>query len=266
MRFRYNGNRLSETEPAPPGIQLYSVRKEFESQPLQTLRELSSMGYKTVEFAGFYNIPAEIMNRYLQDAVLKAPSAHIPYEDLINDLHGQINYAKVIGLQYIVIPWMDPSHLQNEARLHQLSKSLKEIAKNIIDAGLQLAYHNHLEEFERLPTGELIIDRLLDEVGNNMKLEIDLYWTYKAGFSLLEILEKYKGQVPLVHIKEMNEEGETTELNHGVIDYRFVLKQLERFGVDYYFVEQEHFSRPPLESAKQNSDFIKKWRGRNRYK
>ncbi|WP_035345533.1 sugar phosphate isomerase/epimerase family protein [Halalkalibacter hemicellulosilyticus] len=264
MRFVFDRNQLKECDSIPPGIQLYSVRREFNANPVQTLQALSDMGYETVEFAGYGDVPASVMKQYLRDASLQAPASHVQFEHLVEDLQAEIEYAKVVGIAYIVIPFVEPDIFKEEAAFQQLIFSIKKMAKIVKEAGLQLAYHNHQEEFEPLPSGELVIDRLIREVGSDLVLEIDLYWTFKAGFEPLDVLTKYKGRTPLVHIKEAGPTGETTELDRGVIDYRLTLKQLERFGVYYYFVEQEHFERPPLKSAQINSQFVQKWKGRSR--
>ena len=49
------------------GIQMYSVRDITEKDMPGALRALAEMGYKNVEFAGFFGIPAEEIKKLLDD-------------------------------------------------------------------------------------------------------------------------------------------------------------------------------------------------------
>jgi sugar phosphate isomerase/epimerase len=91
MKFLKVGKQMLEDRKIPFGIQLYSVREEFSQE---TLKALAEIGYKTVEFAGYNDIPALTMASYLQQLGLKAPSSHIPLHRLEQDLEDELKYAK----------------------------------------------------------------------------------------------------------------------------------------------------------------------------
>ncbi|MFC0561426.1 sugar phosphate isomerase/epimerase family protein [Halalkalibacter alkalisediminis] len=249
---------MIEIQVAPPGIQLYSVRKEFQNDPFGTLKELAEMGYQTVEFAGYGDVPALTMSGYLQKLGLRAPASHVSLERLEEDLDGEIMYAKRVGIRYIVIPMIERDVFYRAKKYESVVRTVKQIGKQVKKHRLQLVYHNHEHEFERLPGGELILDRFLRDVGTDlMKLELDLYWAYYAGFDPVATLHKYKGLVPLIHVKDMGPDRLSTEVGNGLINYRAVFPMLSDVGGDYYFVEQEHFERPPLESAEMSLAFLR---------
>lgn len=64
------------------GLQLYSLRNETANDFAGTLRCVSEMGYKGVEFAGYGNIPAEQMRSLLDDLGLQAVGSHVSIEKL----------------------------------------------------------------------------------------------------------------------------------------------------------------------------------------
>ena len=60
----------------PIGLQLYSVRTLLPTDYAGTLKQLSAIGYKEVEAAGFFNLPVEQVKAAMQAAGLHCVSAH----------------------------------------------------------------------------------------------------------------------------------------------------------------------------------------------
>ena len=78
------------------GLQLYTVRDQAEKDFLGTIRKVAEMGYKAVEFAGYYNTPAKELKALLEELGLDAPSTHVGLnfgdrEKLESDFAKQIN-------------------------------------------------------------------------------------------------------------------------------------------------------------------------------
>ncbi|MDT8858850.1 sugar phosphate isomerase/epimerase [Alkalihalobacillus sp. MEB130] len=261
MKLLNNKDEKCNEDTYLPGIQLYSVRDEFGDRALSTLKVLSDMGYRTVEFAGYDGIPALKMHSYLQRLGFKAPASHVSLEKLEGNLEGEIEYAKTVGIHYLVIPMIEKEVFFNRDEYEKVVNSLRVIGEKVKEHQMQLVYHNHDHEFERLPNGTLILDQLLLDVGTDvLQLELDLFWVYKAGFDLVATIMKYKGHVPLIHMKDMDHSGNSTELGKGVIDYRPLFAMLANVGVHYTFVEQEHFDRPSLESAKVSLEYLRSFK------
>src|ERR1700688_1395297 len=66
----------------PLGLQLYSVRDFLPKDYEGTLRELSAMGYREVEAAGFFGRSAGDVKQAMDQAELHCVSAHYSYADL----------------------------------------------------------------------------------------------------------------------------------------------------------------------------------------
>src|SRR5438105_4054443 len=58
------------------GLQLYTVRKDMEKDVEGTLAKVASIGFKEVEFAGYFNRTPEQIKTTLKNNGLTAPSAH----------------------------------------------------------------------------------------------------------------------------------------------------------------------------------------------
>jgi sugar phosphate isomerase/epimerase len=79
-------------------------------------------------------------------------------------------------------------------------------------AGLQLAYHNHDFEFEKVG-GKIPYEVLLAEADPQlMQMEIDLFWIRKGGQEARAYFAKYPGRFPLCHVKDMDTNGKMAEV------------------------------------------------------
>lgn len=65
MKFRKIGNIMGEMPKFLAGLQLYTLRNEMKEDFFGTLKKVADIGYKTVEFAGYYNIPAKEIAKFL---------------------------------------------------------------------------------------------------------------------------------------------------------------------------------------------------------
>ena len=75
-----------------------------------------------------------------------------------------------------------------------------------------------------------------------------------------EFLLRYKGRVPLVHVKDMDNSPKQffTEVGCGIIDYKGLLKVANKSGVKHFYVEQDVCPGPPLDSIKISYDYLSK--------
>jgi sugar phosphate isomerase/epimerase len=95
---------------------------------------------------------------------------------------------------------------------------------------------------------------------NLVGLELDIFWASVAGQNPVDVLKRYSGRVPLLHLKDKSKNfGQVQynekvpkdtfkEVGNGSIDIAAVLKAAEAEGVEHYFVEQDQTSGDPLDS------------------
>ena len=242
------------------GAQLYTVRRELEKDFEGTLSRVAALGYREVEFAGYFNRPPKEVKRVLARHQLTSPAAHFPLADWRGSLRGMIEAAHVIGHEYLLLAWTPPEErksLDDYKRLADLCNSAGEQLKR---AGLQFAYHNH--DFEFAPVGGRIpYDLLLERTDPKVvKLEMDLYWIVKGGGKPVEYFERWPGRYPLLHVKDMDATPKRyfTEVGRGVIDFKTIFAHAGRAGVRHYFVEQDETPASPFDSLKISMDYLKK--------
>jgi len=250
----------------PIGVQLYSVRdllpKDFDG----TLHKLSSVGYKVVEAAGFYNKTAAQWKHSMDAAGLRCISSHHALADLKSKFDELIEYAHGIGLEYIICSWAgihrDPKK-KGELDLDDwrwTADQFNEIGHKIKAAGLTFGYHNHWVEFGT-ENGTVFFDELLRRTDPQyVVFEMDCGWVVAGGHNPVEYLSRSPERFPLAHIKDLVREPDgkwkNVIMGKGSIDNRPILKAAT--GLKQYFIEQEEYTFNPIEDLKQDAEFMRK--------
>ena len=232
-----------------PGIQLYTVRSLMAKDVEGTLAALGQMGYKEVEFAGYYNRDPKALRSTLDGAGLTAPSAHIPLDALRNSLGPTLDAAAVVGHQFIVVPFLMPDQRTDES-FRRLTGDLNRIGTEVKARGMQLAYHNHDFEFKPMVDGKLPYDLMLSSTDpDTVKMEVDLYWITFAGKDPLAYMAANPGRFPLCHVKDLSRAGGTphmADVGQGQINFKQIFS---RGQFQHYFVERDD-TTDPLASAR----------------
>jgi sugar phosphate isomerase/epimerase len=245
--------------PSKAGLQLYTVRRELESDFEGTLARVAALGVREVEFAGYYKQPPRRIREVLARHGLSAPSAHVRPAELRDGLEAAIEAARIIGHRYLVcgyVPAEERRSLDDYKRLAELLNRSGERARR---AGVQLGYHNHDFEFAPLE-GRLPYDLILAEADARLvRMEMDLYWITKAGHSPQAYFRRHPGRFQLLHVKDMDRTPRRffTEVGRGVIDFKGIFAEAGRAGVRHYFVEQDETPGSPFSSIEISLNYLR---------
>jgi len=219
-----------------------------------TLARVAAIGYREVEFAGYFNhSPAEIRD-LLAGNGLASPSTHVSIESMRKEWPKVLDQARAIGHQWVVIPWLPEAERGNLDAWKRLAAEFNGAARVARDAGLRLAYHNH--DFELQPiaaasgqtaTSTLPLDVLIAETDPSLvDFEMDLYWMVKAGADPSAYFGRFEKRFPMVHVKDSAgaPEHAMTDVGSGSIDFRRIFAAAEKAGVRHFFVEHDHPADP----------------------
>lgn len=246
------------TKIARVGIQLYTVRTRMPSDMAGTLERLAKIGYKEVEFAGYFKHPATEVREMLRANGLTAPSVHVGIEDIETDSAQTFADAKTIGHEFITVAslpspdghtrvraWFDRATADDWKRL---AARFNVAGKTCKSAGFRFAFHNH-DDIVRKTGDVLPIDILMHETDPALvSYEMDIYWAVNAGADPLQLLAAYPGRFSMFHAKDSMgpPDHNMADVGAGVIDFKTIFARAK--GIEHYFVE--HDSPPdPLASA-----------------
>lgn len=248
------------------GVQLYSVRELLKKDFEGTLAQVAKIGYKEVEFAQYFenvsslNPPPKRTREILDGDGLSAPSTHVPYKTLSPENWPRVlEAATVLGHKYIVNPSIDEELRKSADGWKRAAETFNRAGRESMKAGIQLAYHNHVVEFQPVE-GKLPYDILLTEADPKLlKMEMDLGWAHKAGADPLKYFARYPGRFPLVHVKDFDKNGTMTEVGTGEIDWKAIFVKSDVGGIKHYFVEHDE-PKSPFESIQKSYEYLNKLR------
>lgn len=191
------------------GAQLYTVRDfcQTEGDLACSLEKIAKMGYTTVQVSGIGKIDPLRLRELCDENGLSIVLTHNDPNRIINDTDRLIEEHNILGCDYIGLGAMPPKY-QNFFWVEHFARDFREPAKKIAAAGKLLMYHNHNFEFEKGPDGRRLIEILMDDMApEEMGFTLDTYWVQAGGADVCEWLERLKGRLPCVHLKDMAVKG-----------------------------------------------------------
>lgn len=244
-------HRTMEKSIMEYGIQLYSVRDITETNMEGALKALSEMGYKSVEFAGFFGISPERIGDLLAKYGLSVSGTHTSLDEIVAHYEETVAYHKAIGNKRIIVPGHD---LSTREKLDEFIDLMNTYAARLAAEGITLGYHNHDHEFFPNEDGQIIYDEILSRT--DIALEVDTYWVYAAKKDPVILMERLKDRLPVIHIKDGLENGEGKPLGMGTAPVAAVYRKAVELGIPMV-VESETLDPDGLTEARICIDYLK---------
>ena len=228
------------------GVQLYSVRDMMKADLPGTLARVAGIGYKEVEFAGYFGRTPTQIRELLKHNKLSSPSSHLPFESLQSGWQKQLDDAKDAGHEWVTIAWIPEEKRQTLDDWKSHAALFNRAGEQAKAAGLRFAYHNH--DFEIRPVGGTRpLDLLLSSTDPKLvDFELDLYWVVFGGGSPLDFFNRYPKRFKMVHVKDSAgpPDNKMVDVGQGKIDFRSIFAQSEKAGIKHYFVEHDQPADP----------------------
>jgi sugar phosphate isomerase/epimerase len=241
------------------GLQLYTIRDEMQKDVPGSLKKVSDIGYKYLELANYVDgkfygyLPGEF-KKIVNDLGMEVLSSHagVNPRGITTDESKKMaeDHAK-LGVKYCLQPWIEEVDRKSVAGYQKMVAEWNKVGKIMKENGVQFGYHNHNFEFDKVEGKVPYFDIFLKEMDKDlMTMELDLFWTTKAGQDPVEIFKKYPGRFQLFHMKDMltkkapifttNGVDDFAPVGTGLIDFKRILKAKKTAGMKYMFVEQDN--------------------------
>ena len=227
------------------GLQLYTVRDLMKQDFEGTLARVAEIGYKEVEFAGYFDHSPADVKAILNRHGLTSPAVHAGSIEP-DAWKASLDAANVIGHKYVVVPWVPQEKRLTLDGWKRVAQEFNRAAEAARAAGVQFAYHNHDFEFPRME-GQVPYDVLLQNTDPKLvQLEIDLYWITKGGQDPLAYFARWPGRIPLVHVKDSAgaPEHKMVDVGAGTIDWKRIFAKRNQAGIKHFFVEHDQPPQP----------------------
>lgn len=230
------------------GLQLYTLRNQMEKDLPGTLAHVAQIGYKEVEFAGYFGrSPSEIRALVAKNG-LTAPSSHVGYPSDWSEWKKTLADAKTAGHQYVTVAWTPDEKRNRPGGFKAVADDFNKAGAEAKKAGLHFAYHNHDYELKTPNGGELPLDTLYKNTDPRLvTFEMDLYWMVKGGADPIEFMKKYPGRVSLVHVKDATPDRNMADVGKGTIDFPKIFEFDATHGshIAHAFVERDDATTLP---------------------
>ena len=170
------------------GIQMYSLRDMTPTDMEGALSTVAALGYKKVEYAGFFDNTAAQIVSWMDRFGLSVSGTHTGWQELTADhFAATVAYHKEIGNKNIIIPGAD---LSTQQKLDDFIDFVNDVQPKLAAEGISLGFHNHAREFMLSDYGQYMHEEM--QKRTKLAFEIDTYWAYVAGRDPIEVMEQLK--------------------------------------------------------------------------
>ena len=211
------------------GIQMYSLRTVAGADLKGALETVAKIGYKGVEFAGFFGNDAETVRSWVEELGLEVYSTHTGVKELTPEtIDETIKYHKTLGNKLIIIPGFSAKTREDfDAVIDTINYAQPILEKE----GIKLAFHNHYKEFSLTDYGALILKEFIEKT--NINFQLDTFWTFYAGKDPLAVMDELKamGRLVSIHLKDGLKDKTGRSLGQGEAPVEKVLDKAIAMGL-----------------------------------
>jgi sugar phosphate isomerase/epimerase len=183
----------------PIGLQVYSVRNEAQKDLAGVLAQVAEMGYEGVEFAGYYNWPAEKIRKLLDQHKLKCCGTHTAISEMMGDRFAKtVEFNKIIGNKNLIAP--SGMRTGSQEAVIQFAKQMSELAAKAKEQGMRVGYHNHAGEFDA-KAGFIAWEVFAKNSSKDVILQVDIGHIARAGADPAKYMAMFPGRLTTVHVR-----------------------------------------------------------------
>lgn len=256
------------TNDVPIGLELYTLRAEFQQDMNDTLKKVSKQGYRGVEMWGPYaewsKEKATQFREILDREGLKCFSTHTNRKHFgAEHIERVIEYNKQFGSKLIVMS--SAGELKTIEEWKPVAELLSKTAEKVRKLGMAVGFHNHKLEFEAIDKVRPI-EFLAKNTPKDVVLQLDVGTCIAAGKDPVEWIRANPGRIKSLHLKDWKgqlateEEGYRVLLGEGDAKWKEILKAaVEVGGVEAFLVEQEGADMPPVNASEKCLENLRKY-------
>ena len=224
----------------PIGVQLYSVRNDFNKDVPGVLAGIKKIGYEGVEFAGYAGKTAADLRKMLDDNGLKACGSHIQgglrvlQEDA--GFQKEVDFNKTLGNDKLIIAMGNARTVDDWTKM---ADNFSAVAAKLKPLNLRLGYHNHTAEFTAVD-GQIPEYLFFDKAGPDVFVQLDVGHCVHAGGDPIAVIKKYNSRLVSMHIKDWNPATRGDIVGEGSVKWAEVLAACASCpNLQWYNIEEE---------------------------
>jgi len=233
-----------DAKKIPIGVQVYSVRAQAAKDVGAMLKAIAEIGYKGVEYAGYYDKKAEELRKMMDDNGLVCCGTHTGLGTLLGDeFKKTVEYNKILGNKFLIIPSGLEKALETGDGAQMTVHLMNELVDKAAEHGMLVGYHAHAGDLKKIDN-TTPWDRLFARTKKEFVMQLDTGNCLGGGSDPVEILKKYPGRATTVHLKTFGGNRDTV-IGDDQVEWPAVFEACETVGgTEWYIVEHETGTDP----------------------
>ncbi len=263
-----------------------------DQQARDTLQKVKEAGYGGIELCGFMIHPTGFLVRMMtkaagmpvgkggkldwkgivKDSGLQVVSLHTDLGSVERDAAAVAAEAKEFGTKYAVITGMYRFPYGEEKPVRELAVRLNKAGEALKQEGIDLLYHNHNCELQRVNGDLRGYDILLSDTDPAaVNFEYDSYWFAEGGANPLNWMKRLGDRMKLWHINDRGArlsgpamtpilKTDSAELGTGNLPLEALTEQAKSVGIEAVVLESHRnwIDKSPVRSFQVSADFLNK--------
>lgn len=246
------------------GLNLYSLREQISTKEdfLKTATKLKELGYDYLQYSGGPWEP-EWIREVSEEVGMPVVITHVKLPQMLEDPAKIVAEHRHFGCNNVGLGGFNSRSLPEEEILQGI-RDIHRAAKELTAEGAKFFYHNHHFDFQKLSDGRTIFEAIIECPEVNVIL--DTFWLQAGGVAILEYIDKLKGRIGCVHLKDYlpTFEGKAftpqfMPVGDGHINWHAVIPAFLKAGAEYFFVEQDNATKcdDPFEQVGRSIKYLK---------
>src|SRR5690606_28864975 len=272
------------------GVQMMMLKNKVEELDVyETMKKLHDLGFGAVEVSQIPMTEENVadLKRASKDFNIKIAALSAGLEPMYEGAPGEalsthfdkiVNDCKTIDSNFVRIGMLPFTVMGDKEKIMSFIDRAEKMAHRLAEHGIELYYHTHHVEFEKYD-GVYLLD-LIKQNTSKLGFELDVHWIQRAGENPVNIIERYKNRISLLHLKdyritsfEFNPEDvkdrevfrnkfnniiEFAELGEGNLDIAAMIEAGLSSGAQYFLIEQDDtYGRDPFESLEISAKYLR---------
>jgi len=261
-----------------------------ETQARNTLKKMKEAGYGGIELCGFMIHPTGFLVRMMtkaagmpvgkggkldwkgivKDSGLQVVSLHTDLGSVERDAAAVAAEAKQFGTKYAVITGMYRFAYGEEKAVRELAARLNKAGAALKKEGIDLLYHNHNCELQRVKGEVRGYDILLSDTDPAaVNFEFDSYWFAEGGADPLSWMKRLGERMKLWHINDRGARlsgpamtpilnTDSAELGTGNLPLEALTEQAKSVSIEAVVLESHRnwIDKSPVRSFQVSANFL----------
>jgi sugar phosphate isomerase/epimerase len=246
------------------------------SSPLpyaEKLKKLREIGYQSVQGGLQPDLGNEKHKAMLDNLGIELSCFSGQLAAIKDDPAKFIKACHFFNCDEIMIATMPTEYRANYDGYMKAVDLINSVGHVLSKEGIYLAYHNHAQEFRRFNNGKRGMDILFENFDPSaVHFLLDTHWLQSGGADILEWLDKCRGRIQYLHVKDYriapanydtgigDTDKQFAQIGDGALPWRLIIDRALEIGIKAFIVEQDRcYDIDPFDCAAQSFAALKSY-------